>query len=217
MINLVKQSRILSVLLVAVVLIGSTGCIGAMAQLLYVVKGHKSPAVFDGMEGKRVAVVVVSDASAYGPDTLAFSVTKIVSMDLQNNVKDIAVITPEAIEEWIDTNDWDQTNFTDLGRGVGADLVLEIGVGSYTIHDGKTLYKGQSELSVSVHEMESGNTLFSQGPDAYVFPTNGRPAIQTTPRQFEQMYLSKLTTRVSRLFYPHDRLDSVAEDASMPF
>ena len=217
MINLVKQSRILSVLLVAVVLIGSTGCIGAMAQLLYVVKGHKSPAVFDGMEGKRVAVVVVSDASAYGPDTLAFSVTKIVSMDLQNNVKDIAVITPEAIEEWIDTNDWDQTNFTDLGRGVGADLVLEIEVGSYTIHDGKTLYKGQSELSVSVHEMESGNTLFAQGPDAYVFPTNGRPAIQTTPRQFEQMYLSKLTTRVSRLFYPHDRLDSVAEDASMPF
>ena len=217
MINLVKQSRALSVLLVVTVLIGSTGCIGTLAQLLYVVKGHKSPAVFDGMEGKRVAVVVVSDASAYGPDTLTYSVSKIVSMDLQNNVKDIAVVSPAEIEEWMDTKDWDQTNFKDLGRGVGADLVLAVEVGSYTIHEGTTLYKGQSELSVSVHEMETGNILFSQGPDAYVFPTNGRPAIQTTPRQFEQMYLSKLTTKVSRLFYPHDRLDSVAEDASMPF
>ena len=61
----------------AVFLIGSTGCIGAMAQLLYVIKGHKSPADFAGLEGKRVAVVVVSDASAYGPDTLTLSLIHI--------------------------------------------------------------------------------------------------------------------------------------------
>lgn len=201
----------------AVFLIGSTGCIGAMAQLLYVIKGHKSPADFAGLEGKRVAVVVVSDASAYGPDTLTYAVSKIVSMDLSNNVKDITVIPPTEIEEWMDTKGWDQTDFQDLGKGVGAEMVLAIEVGSYTIHDGATLYKGQSELSVSVHDMESGGILFSQGPEAYVFPANGRPAIQTTPRQFEQMYLAKLTTKVSRLFYAHDRLDSVAEDASMPF
>ena len=217
MINQIKRYRILSMLLVAAIVIGSSGCIGAMAQLLYVMKGHKSPAEFDGLEGKRVAVVVVSDASAYGPDTLTYSVSKIVSMDLTNNVKNISVIPPAEIEKSMDTKGWDQTDFREVGDGLGAEIVVSVEIGSYTIHEGTTLYKGQSDLSVSVHDVESGQLLFSKGPNAFVFPENGRPAIQTNPRQFEQLYLAKLTNYVARLFYAHDRLDSVADDASMPF
>ena len=50
-----------------VMLVTTVGCMGGLAQLLYVIKGHKIPAEFNGLEGKRVAVVCISDASAYGP------------------------------------------------------------------------------------------------------------------------------------------------------
>jgi len=59
-------------LLLASALLVFPGC-GAMAQLMYVLKGHNVPAEFQGLEGKKIAVVCVSDASAYGPDPLTYS------------------------------------------------------------------------------------------------------------------------------------------------
>ena len=97
------------------------------------------------------------------------------------------------------------------------DRVVAVEVGAYTIHDGATLYKGQSDLTISVYDIANGGQLvFSKGPADFVFPTNGRPVIQTTDRKFEQLYLSKMTKHISQLFYAHDRLESIAEDAAMP-
>ncbi len=212
-----KRVRSATVMTLLAGLVLLTGC-GTVAQLLYVIKGHKSPAAFDGLKGKRVAVVVVSDASAYGADTLTYNVAKLISIKLANNVKDIEVIPPSTIESWMDTNNWNQTDFNEIGRGINAEMVVSVEVSAYTIHDGSTLYKGQADTTVSVHNIAKGGQIeFSKGPSDYVFPSMGRPSIQTTDRKFEALYLSKLTDHISRLFYAHDRLEMVAEDAAMPF
>lgn len=205
---------IVSYLLITIVC--STGCIGAMSQLLYVIKGHQVPAAFDGMEGKRVAVVCVSDASAYGPDTLTYTVNKAVSMKLATSVKDISVVNPNDIEQWVDAHGWDETNFVEIGKAVDADLVLAIEIGSYSIHEGATMYKGRSDITATVFDLVNGGQVaYVHGPHHFSFPENGRPAIQTSDRQFEAVYLAKLTQHISRQFHEHDHLETIAEDASL--
>lgn len=193
-----------------------TGCVGALAQLLYVVKGHKIKAEFAGLQEKTVAVVSVTDSTAYGPDTLSSTINKAISLQLKQNVRKCTVVSPAKVSQWIDSNGWNQSNFVEIGRGVGADMVVAIDIGSYTIKEGQTLYKGRVDLTVTVYDIsQGGKVVFSTGAADYTFPPNGRPAIQTTERQFEAVYLAKLTDHIARLFYDSDALDKVAEEASV--
>lgn len=216
--NRVKEKtaiRLLIVVLLTTVIL-STGCVSGLTQLFYVIKGHNIPAAFDGLEGKRVAVVCVSDASAYGPDTLTYNVSKAVSMKLAASVKDIKVISSREIEQWIDANGWDEADFIELGNGVNADAVLAIEIGSYSIHEGQTMYKGRSDITATVFDInQGGQVAYVHGPNHFAFPQNGRPAIQTSDRQFEAVYLAKLTQHIARQFHEHDGLETVAEDASL--
>ncbi len=203
-----------ALVLLSIMMVASVGCIGAAAQLIYMIKGHKTPAAFKGLEGQRVAVVCVSDASAYGPDTLTYTINKAVSVKLANSVKRITVIPPSEIENWMDRNGWGEHDFAEIGRGLKADKVLAIQVGSYSIREGQTLYKGRADLTISVYDLKKdGQVVFAKGPQEYAFPVNGHPAIQTTDRRFEAAYLGKLTDFVAKLFYDSDALDNVAEDA----
>lgn len=201
--------------LVVVGCISFSGCIGAATQLMYVIKGHKVPATYPGLEGKRVAVVCVSDANAYGPDTLTYTICKGVSVKLAQAVKDIEVIPPYKIEDWVDQNGFNGTDFEQLGRDLEADMVLAIEVGSYSIHEGQTMFKGRADITATVFDIAKGGQVeFVHGPEQFTFPENGRPAIQTTDRQFEMVYLTKLTQHLARQFHPHDQTETVADDAS---
>ncbi len=213
--GLVVDRRVGVCLALAALLLNS-GCVGAMAQLLYVIKGHKVKAEYSGLEEKTVAVVCVTDSTAYGPDTLSTTINKAISLQLKQNVKKCTVVSPAKVNEWIDNNGWNQSNFIEIGRGVGADMVVAIDMGSYTIKEGQTLYKGRTNLTVTVYDISKGGQIaYVHGPMEYSFPKNGRPAIQTSERQFEAVYLAKLTDYVARLFYDADALDQVAEEASL--
>jgi hypothetical protein len=191
------------------------GCVGALSQLLYMVKGHTVEPAYSGLNGKRVAIVCVSDASAYGPDTLTYLVGQAVGIKLANGLdEDSSVISSARVEEWIDTNGWNETEFVELGEGVGADMVLAIEIGSYSLHEGSTLFKGRSDTTATVYDVKKqGQVMHVFGPKHFAFPKNGRPAIQTTEREFEAFYLAQLTTMIANEFIVHDRLESVASDA----
>ena len=66
--------RYLFVCLIAVSLLMQVGCVGFLSQMIYTLRGHAVEPAYDGLNGKRVAVVCVSDNSAYGPDTLTYTV-----------------------------------------------------------------------------------------------------------------------------------------------
>lgn len=193
--------------------VSSTGCIGALAQLFYLIKGHDVPADYDGFEGKRVAVVVVTESSSYGPDPLSTTVEKYIAFKLATNVEEIKLVPATEVKHWIDVNDWNQTDFAKLGNGVKADFVLGINIDRYTIREGRTIYKGKSDVTVTVVESKTGEVTYAMGPEHFEFPENGRPAIQTTDRKFETYYLAWLTRKIARQFYKHDQLEDVAEDA----
>ena len=194
----------------------SSGCINQLAGLLYVIKGHKVAPQFEGLEGKRVAVLCVSDASAYGPDTLTYTLSKRVSMKIAQGVKQVEVISPARIEDWIDQNGWEESNVVSLGQAIGAEMLVVIEVASYSIHEGATIYKGNVDLTVSVYDIaKQGQVSFVYGPERYSFPENGRPSIQSSDRQFESFFLARLTDHISRLFVAYDKMESFADEAMM--
>jgi len=205
--------------LLALLIIGAcvpiTGCIGGLAQLFYVIKGHDIPAEYSEFEKKRVAVVVTTDSSSYGPDTLSNTIGKFIRLKLATNVKSVDIVAQRDISNWIDVNGWSETEFRQLGDGVNADFVLAINVHGYSIHEGRTIYKGKSDITITVVDVRTGTVTYSRGPDQLVYPENGRPAIQTNDRDFETFYLAWLTHRIARQFYGYDRLADVADNANI--
>ncbi len=212
-----RRNYCLLIAFLAIGLLTLPGCIGALAQLIYTVKGHQVQPTYSGLNGKRVAVVVVSDNSAYGPDTLTYTVAQAVGIRLANGLeKGSQVIAPAKIEEWIDNNAWNETEYVELGKGVEADMVLAIELASYSLTEGSTLFKGRSDVTLTVYDIEKdGQVPFSAIPKHFTFPKNGRPAIQTNEREFEAFYLSQLTTMIANQFVVHDKLESFANDATM--
>ena len=190
-----------------------TGC-GALAQLLYVVKGHDIPAEYSEFENSSVAVIVLTDSSSYGPDRLSDKIEHYIVTKLISNVDDIDIISNREIENWIDINGWDETETQELGQGVGADYVLAVNVEDYSIREGSTIYKGRSEVTVTVVQSETGKVTHVSGPNHMEYPENGRPAIQSDDRKFEAFYLAWLTDRIARQFYEHDPNTDVADDAA---
>ncbi len=194
----------------------TTGCINQMAQLLYIIKGHQVPPKFAGLEGKRVAVLCVSDASAYGPDTLTYTVSKHISVKIAQGVKEVEVVSPAKIEDWIDQNGWEELNVVPMGEAIDAEMVVVIEVASYSIHEGATIYKGRSDLSVTVYDIaKKGQVAFVHGPEEFSFPENGRPSIQSSDRQFEAFFLARLTEHLAKLFVAYDKMESFADDAML--
>ncbi len=205
-----------TVILLGVIALFAGGCIGATANLMYMLHGLKIDAEYEGLEGSRVAVVVVSDASSYGPDTLTNVVGQAMALRLAQQVDDITLIPQNVIENWKDTHGWDQVDFREIGKGVNAEKVLAIDIGSYSIHEGTTLFKGRSMLTTTVYDLEdNGNVVFAQGPAEFSFPkTHARPAMSTNEREFESVFIAKMVDYVTRNFYAYDKAEAVAEDAT---
>lgn len=207
------DTQLLVGLLAVLVCVSAAGC-GATAQLMYLIKGHDIPAAYSGFEGKRVAIVVTTESSSYGPDPLAETIERYLHLKLATNVHDIDIVSNTQVNNWLDLNDPDGTNLVDLGKGINADLVLGVDVENYKIRQGRTIYKGRADIEVNVVDIATGAKTFALGPDHFSYPENGRPAINTTDRQFQIFYLSWLTEKIARNFYEHDGATDYAEDAA---
>ena len=187
-------------------LIAIPGCVGASAQLLYLIYGNNVSAQFEGLNGKKVAVVCVSDASAYGPNTLTFSVERLVADKLSQHVPKIQIISQSTVDNWKDQYGWEESDFVQIGRGIGADAVVAIEISAYSLHEGSTMYKGQASVTSTVYNVKNQSVAFHVGPEDYQFPKSGRPAMQITERQFETAFLEKFCEHLARRFYEYENL-----------
>ncbi len=220
MISFKSQTSIpgVTILLGIAAIVSFSGCVGTMAQLMYVIKGYDVPAAYNGLVGKRTAIVCVSDASAYGPDTLTQTVSRAVGMKLGATVKKIEIVPHATIDKWVDVNGWDELDFAALGKGVKADRVVAVEIASYSIHEGPTIYKGRANVTVTVFDLESKKgpaIAYTYQLQDYEFPKNGRPAIQSSDRQFEAFFLARMTKQICDQFIKHDQMESFADEAML--
>jgi hypothetical protein len=213
------RKRFSSICLVSLAsLLLATGCLPMLDRIAYVIKGTDLPAPYDKLSGKRTAIVCISEASAFGPDSVSHSITRMLGATLLQKVKKIQLVSSLETEKWVDENDWDGKDYLALGKGVKAERLITIEVGDYSIHEGKTLHKGRISLTMTVYELDGkdgpivGHTY--QLPQ-YEFPKNGRPAIQSSDREFEARFLARVCQMLTNQFVKHDRHEGFAEEAML--
>jgi hypothetical protein len=197
-------------------ILSAAGCIGATAQLMYLIHGRKVAAEYTGLEGKRVAVVCVSRSGSFGPAVEADMLAKGVSTVLKREVKKIDVVPFEEVADWKDQNVWDEVDYRNVGRGVNADMIVAIDLEKFGLHEGVNMFKGKATITVSVLDMKQrGATVFRKEPKDFAFPEHGaRHSSETDEASFRRVFIGILAQDIAKRFYTYDMIDNVAMDAT---
>lgn len=202
--------------LLGLVSVTSTGCIGGLlATGMYMWNGgNVIPAECEVLEGQRVVVLCRPPASyEYRNAGAARAIGSRVSAKLAQNVKNIEVVSPREVDNWVDQQDWD--NFKEIGRAVKATRVVYIELDDFDLYKGKTLYQGTADVTVSVFDMENKDKLLWSKPLGQVlFPRNsGIPSADKPVQMFEKQFVEIVSEQISIYFYKHNPNADFALDA----
>jgi len=210
----VKDKARIAVLLLLSMLVTASGCRGFLAQMLYWQNGQLVPAAYDGLKKSRVAVISVSDSSSYGTGVESLMLAREVAAILRENVKEIELVRPDEIADWVDKNGWDEIDYREIGRGVKADRVVAIDLSGMRLYEGTALYKGQADVTVTVFDMlDGGKEAFRQELPEFRFPATGpHPVGDTSEVQFRRAFLRVLAQHVAKYFYAYDVLEDFGRD-----
>src|SRR5262245_22334336 len=117
-------SSVALVLLAGATLATSGGCGAILATGMYGIQGgNMVPPEFEGLEDQRVVVVCRPPSSnEFRHAGASRAVSQKVSELLVDNVKDIDVVSPQDVDNWLDETDW--SDFRKLADAVKADKVV---------------------------------------------------------------------------------------------
>lgn len=208
--------RWLPLMLVATLLIPCTGCLHLLlATGIYMWEGgNLAPAEFEGLEDQRVVVLCRPPAShefrqAGAARQLASRVTDLLEM----NVPGIEMVSQRKVDDWIDEND--AREYLELGRAVNADLVLRIELGHFELFNGPTMYQGNSDVTLSVHDVaDNGRRVWDKPMGEVLFPVHAGVAVQEkSEAAFQRDYVAVVASKIARNFHKHDPHADFAIDA----
>ncbi len=210
-----KLHMLLAVLTLLASVVLSSGCT-FLTQMIGAFEGREIvPAKFNGLEGKRVAVVCFDVNSLYGPGGDADLLAKAVSTQLRDNVKGIKLVKQQEVHNWVDQQDQAQIDFRDVGRGVKADMVVGIDLNSISTRDVGTLLKGRASLTVKVFDMHRPEEpVYETPPTGIEFPEHGARHVTESEPNFRIMFVRVLADKVTKDFYAHDRTLDFARDST---
>jgi hypothetical protein len=213
--RLAAANRIVAVLLAATLLVVNSGCPALLATGIYVWEGGNfEPAEFEGLEGQRVVVMCKPPSThEYRHAGAARSVSTRVSELLVKNIKNIDVVNPREVDNWVDESDWG--DFRELAQAVHADKVVHIELADFELYKGKTLYQGRGDVTVIVYDMKDhSKEVFTKHLGEVLYPVNsGIPAQDKPVQQFEREFVEVLADHIAMNFYRHDPHEQFAIDA----
>ena len=203
-------------LLLTVLLVPSTGCLHTLfATGIYLWQGgNVVDAECEALEGQRVVVVCRPPSShEYRHAGAARSIGKRISKMLEANVKEIDVVSPQEVDNWVDEQDWD--NFKDLGHSVKATRVVYIELDEFSLYKGSTLYQGNADVKLSVYDMNDRDRLiFERNVGQILFPRNsGIPAADKSIQVFQRQFVEIVSDQIAKFFFEHDPNATFALDA----
>ena len=191
-----------------------SGC-SLMATAMYVIQGSNTRADFDGLEGKRVAVVCRPVTSLHFRDSsVARDLAKQVGILLNKNVRKIELIDQREVFEWADENNWEE--YVDIGKALNADMVVGLDLEEFSLFQGQTLYQGKANLKIMVYEVAKGREpVFERNLPQAVYPPNAAiPAGEKPEAQFRRQFVGYLARQIAHYFYDHDSTVDFANDST---
>ena len=206
--------RKMAVLIIALTL-SNTGCMSLANFLLYVAKGlPKFPAEYEGLEGKRVAVVCVSASDSYGPSPLTSRIAREVQAQLAAQVSEVDVVRESEVSDYLDHHDWSQLDYTEVGRGVKADMVVAVELNQPLIlREGPTLHRGKADYTVTVYDIkQNGEKVFRRREEEFQWPGQARYGVPES--KFETAFIKRLGARAAHYFHANEQHAEIGENTS---
>jgi len=210
-----RYGRLLLLLLPLASLMAFGGCVSALATAMWLVKGPNVPAECDGLGGKRVVVVCrPMTSSLYAHPGVSKEISRQIGRLLAANVRKIEVIDQRKVDEWIDTNTWDE--YSEIGKALEADLVVGVDLEAFSIYEGQTLFQGKADYAIQVYDCKQGEVVFERFPPQSVYPPNHMVSTSSMQeRDFRREFIRMLADEIGRHFYPHDPRAYFAMDSSV--
>ena len=213
--SFLRPGRLFLLLLPLASLVAFGGCVSALATAVWLVRGPDVPAECDGLRGKRVVVVCrPMSSSLYAHPGVSKEISRQIGRLLAAKVRKIEVIDQCKVDEWIDTNTWDE--YSEIGKALEADLVVGIDLERFSIYEGQTLFQGKADYAIRVCDCKNGEVVFERYPPQSVYPPNH--VVSTSNMQepdFRREFVGVLADQIARHFYPHDPRAYFAMDSSV--
>ncbi|MBI1902254.1 MAG: hypothetical protein HYS13_14225 [Planctomycetia bacterium] len=208
-----RAARLLGVTLLGWMALSSSGCLAIIPFIAYMIKGRNVPAEFDGLASKKVAVVcrpphTMTQDQAVGCRELGARLTYL----LQTNVKKIDMVSQQDVANWTDENNLE--DFVELGKALGADIVVAVEMDTFSLYGSGSIYKGRADYHIAVYDVkDGGKVLFEKHPGETSYPPTGGEAITKPKANFRRKFVDNLAEEIGRHFYPHDRAAGYAVSA----
>jgi len=199
------------------VLVGLTmsGCaigklVGGMMQNEEYQTLKETHAVYDGLENKRVAVLVDVDmVTLYEHPAIALSLAANVARRIATNVPGVTVISPALVSEWqFRTPQWNTVPYGEITERLNVDRIVHIDIYEFRLHPpgNQWLWEGVCSANVGIIERDGFD------PDNYAdmfnvsvaFPDmSGVTRENASARGIKQGLLTLFTRKTSWLFFTH--------------
>ena len=185
--------------------VAAAGCKTALTSGALLWSGYDLPADFEGLQDKKVAVVCKSVQMEELNNTgMTRALSEALCERLKARNKKIKLIDPQKVTALMDEMGLDDP--IEIGRQLKAEKVVAINIESFRVHEGQTLYRGHSTLSVHVYDVETKEEDWHKQPPQIEYPSYGpMPAQEMSEVEFRNNFIAVVAERIGRYFYPHDR------------
>jgi hypothetical protein len=196
-------------------LIASTGCTNLIKSLVVLLHDPRTPAEFDDLKNKSIAVITTSEGSSTS-DASAIVMTQHFKNFLSNNLKKkITFASQEDANRAFHDQPFEGRNYADIARQLEVDYVIAIDISNLKLKDGPTLYQGNCDCKLAVYDPEQGNRpVFTKDLSGFIQPGMGKPITDCTEAQFQGHYLGLLAWKAARIFYKWDPVEEAVLDAT---
>ncbi|MGQ9505038.1 MAG: hypothetical protein ACUVQG_13320 [Thermogutta sp.] len=197
---------------VPIVCIGALLCFGfagcsALATALWVTGGADVKPEYDGFKEKKVAIVARPVVSlAYRDAHVDKDLARKVQSILLSRVPKAQWIDQQKVEKWMDEHEWE--TFPEVGKGVGADLVIGIEIEDFGLYKGQTVYQGTASLRIAIYDCATNQKVYEKTLGNVTYPPNSVVPTSDVPEAvFRRDFVSILAEAVARLFHSYDPHD----------
>lgn len=200
---------------VALILPLAGGC-NLVATGMYVLTGNDSPAEFDKLKDKKVAVVCRPVTSLdFNNSSVANMLSQQVGALLKLHIGKIEIIDGRKVNDWTDENTWEE--YVEIGKALNADMVVGIDLEEFNLYQGQTLYQGRANIHFAVYDVTKGKQHVWEKflPQVVYPPTGGIPASERPEGEFRRKFVGTLAEQIGQHFYPHDSTADFAADSTV--
>lgn len=196
------------------IVISAAGC-QILPGLVYLINGTDVPAEWDGLKGKKVAVVCRPlDALQFRNGGVARELAEKVSVLLQTNVPKVHVVEQQKVAAWLDEHDNNADDAFEVGKALGADMVVWIDLTSFSTLEGQTVFQGRADISIKVCDVAKKATVFKKTPPQQVYPHGFAIPMDKQESEFRSEFIAVLAGHIGRYFYAHDPHAEIGQDGA---